>query len=461
VYAIEIVNSGNTQATGVVYEDLLTDPNLTLVPGTVQTNPPGLTVTEGNTAGDTTVEVQVGTIAGGGGTVVISYKATIRNPLVGGATQVANQGVVDSNELPDEPTDDPDTAPDDDPTVTPVTANPVLEAEKTDLLFTDADNNGVPSPGDTLVYAIEIVNSGNTQATGVVYEDLLTDPNLALVVGSVQTSHGTVTSGNTAGDTSVVVDVGTIPGGGGSVDISYQGTIAFPVPAGTTQVANQGVVTSNELPDEPTDDPETGPDDDPTVTPVLAAPVLEAEKTDSLRYDADGNGVPSPGDTLLYEVVIDNFGNTGATDVVFNDTPGEYTTLLVGSVNTSQGTVTSGNTAGDTSVAVDVGAIPAGGQVTIYFQVTIDDGLPPGVTQVANQGIVDSVELPDEPTDDPDTAPDDDPTETPVEVAPVGGITLPLRVPVLLAPWIRLAALFGLTLVSVGVVAWRWKTTSR
>jgi uncharacterized repeat protein (TIGR01451 family) len=69
-------------------------------------------------------------------------------------------------------------------------------------------------------------------------------------------------------------------------------------------------------------------------------------------------------------------------------------------------------------VTVDVGTIPGGGLVTISFQVTIDDPLPPGTTEVANQGTVTSNELPDEPTDDPDSPPDDDETRTPITIAP-------------------------------------------
>jgi len=414
LYEVRIVNSGNSAATGVTFSDT-PDPNTALVVGSVQTSR-GM-VTTGNGAGDTSVAVDIGTIPGGGGVVDISFQVTIDDPLPVGVTQVANQGLVSSNQLPPEPTDDPDTLPDDDPTVTPITAAPVLEAEKRDRLFADADGNGVPSPGDTLLYEVRIVNSGNGAATGVTFSDT-PDLNTALVVGSVQTSQGTVTTGNGAGDTSVAVDIGTIPGGGGAVDISFQVTIDSPLPAGVTRVANQGLVSSNELPVEPTDDPDTLPDDDPTVTPITAAPVLEAEKRDVLFTDADGNGVPSPGDTLLYEVRIVNSGNGAATGVTFSDTPDPNTALVVGSVQTSQGTVTSGNTAGDSTVAVDVGTIPGGGSVDISFRVRIDNPLPPGVTEVSNQGLVGSNELPDVPTDDPDTPPGGDETVTPVTATP-------------------------------------------
>ena len=43
----------------------------------------------------------------------------------------------------------------------------------------------------------------------------------------------------------------------------------------------------------------------------------------------------SPGDTLQYQITIVNSGNIAATEVVFTDTPGAYTRLVVGSVQTS------------------------------------------------------------------------------------------------------------------------------
>lgn len=184
--------------------------------------------------------------------------------------------------------------------------------------------------------------------------------------------------------------------------------------------------------------------------------MLEAEKTDGLFLDGDGNGIPSPGDTLLYEVIIVNSGNAAVTGVTFNDSPDPNTTLVVGSVQTSEGTVTRGNNPGDTTVAVDIGIIAGGGaSVTISFQVTISDPLPYRVTQVANQGIISSNELTDEPTDDPDTGPDDDPTVTPVTVpppTPIGGYIAPVSKIELLTPWIGLASLMAMIFLSTMLV---------
>jgi uncharacterized repeat protein (TIGR01451 family) len=413
LYNVTIRNSGNTAATGVVFTDM-PDSNTTLVVGSAQTSQG--TVTKGNTAGDTSVGVNIGTIPVGG-SVTISFRAVINDPLPDGVNRVVNQGIVSGSNFPAVPTDDPTTPAPGDPTVTPITLSPRIINSKIDKLFVDADANGVPSPGDTLLYQITIQNLGNGAAPGMKFSDV-PDVNTKLVVGSVQTSQGTVTKGNTAGDTSLSVDIGVIPARGASVTISFLVRINNPLQGGVVRISNQGVASGDTGPDVTTDDPNTPTPGDPTVTPVVAAPVLAADKAVSLFADPDGNGVSSPGDTLLYQVIIQNTGNTAATGVTFTDTPDANTALVAGSVHTSQGTVTGGN-AGTAPVAINIGTLPSGASVTISFQVTINNPLPPGVTRLVNQGVVNSNELPPVPTNDPTTPQSGDPTVTPVAVAPV------------------------------------------
>ncbi|MFK7958154.1 MAG: beta strand repeat-containing protein [Lysobacterales bacterium] len=415
-YTVNITNSGNIAATGVTFNDT-PDSNSQLVVGSVVVAPLGTVVT-GNTAGDTTVSVDLDTIPGGGASRSISFDVLIDDPLAAGVTQLSNQGVVGSNEVPDEPTNDPDTPADDDPTNTPLTAAPVLSAIKTDALLVDADSSGSASPGDTLLYTITISNTGSQGVTATFVNDNL-DPNVALVVGSVATSRGSVVQGNNPGDTNVEVDSGVIPGNGETAIVTFEVVVDNPLPAGTTVVTNQATISSAELPPIDTDDPDTPPDGDETDTPISTDPLLESFKSDALLTDNDADGIPSPGDVLRYTVLIDNVGNVGLTGLVFNDTPGVNTQLVAGSVVTTLGTVLMGNGGGDTDVSVDIGPLGGGGQVTVTFDVTIDNPLPAGVNQVANQGFVSSDQLPDEPTDDPDLGPEDDPTPTPVTVTPI------------------------------------------
>jgi uncharacterized repeat protein (TIGR01451 family) len=150
---------------------------------------------------------------------------------------------------------------------------------------------------------------------------------------------------------------------------------------------------------------------------VVGAPALTATKSATLAIDGDGDGSADPGDTLAYTVTIGNAGPGDAFAVAFADTPDPLTALVVGSVTTTQGAVTTGNGAGDTMVNVDVGTLAAASSVTIGFQVVIDDPLPDGVTQVANQGTV-SGSFATLTTDDPAAPGATDPTVTVLGAGP-------------------------------------------
>jgi uncharacterized repeat protein (TIGR01451 family) len=113
-----------------------------------------------------------------------------------------------------------------------------------------------------------------------------------------------------------------------------------------------------------------------------------ATKTGSLFSDADENGMTSPGDTLQYNVHLYNGTGEDVNDVVFTDTPDPNTSLVAGSVQATTGTVTLGNTAGDTSVRVDIGTLAYGQSVDILYHTTIANPFPTGVYTVTNQGVV-------------------------------------------------------------------------
>ena len=157
-----------------------------------------------------------------------------------------------------------------------------------------------------------------------------------------------------------------------------------------------------------------------------ATPIVTAPKVDVLINDIGGDGMVNPGDTLQYQITLDNSGDMDAVDVLFLDTPDAHTSLAVGSVTTSQGAITSGNTAGDTTVSVAVGTLAAlGSSVLITFDVSVLPGavLPAlGVGEVNNQGIVSGSNIADLLTDDPAVGGSQDPTSTPV--VPEPGVTL-------------------------------------
>ena len=200
---------------------------------------------------------------------------------------------------------------------------PLIEVDKSAALAPggDADSSGTVSPGDILRYTVTVTNSGTGAATNVVLTDPITDLNLTLVAGSVTADGGgVVVVGNAGGDSTVQVDWASLPGPSSTV-VTFDVVIANPVPVATSQVVNWATVASDELPDEPSDDPSTPADDDPTVVPLDAAPDVAVTKT-------DGVATASPGDTLTYVVTIENLGNTIAPNVTVTDMLPEHTTFL-------------------------------------------------------------------------------------------------------------------------------------
>ncbi|MCA1732011.1 MAG: DUF11 domain-containing protein, partial [Acidobacteria bacterium] len=297
---------------------------------------------------------------------------------------------------------------------------PAVSAAKDDALVNDVDGDGLAEPGDTLRYTIVITNSGTGDATSVALSDT-PDGNTALVVGSVTTTSGTVLSGNGAGDASVSVAVGTMAAFGSSTTITFDVLIDDPLPSGTTTVSNQGMVSGMNFSSLPTDDPALPGAADPTLTPISLVPLMSSAKTVEIIGGTDG--FARPGDTLRYTVTITNGGTEDAFGVVFTDTPDSNTALVNGSVTTTAGVVTSGNTAGDASLAVDVGTLIAGGgSVTIVFDVTIPDPLERNVLQIVNAGMIAGSNFTALQTDDPSLPGSADATA--VQIAPANIPTL-------------------------------------
>ena len=163
------------------------------------------------------------------------------------------------------------------------------------------------------------------------------------------------------------------------------------------------------------DEQNPGEPEDCTVFVDPAAPEIAVQKRDQL-LDGNGDGEANPGETLAYIIDIINVGDGDAEAVVFTDLAGDHlnTTLVAGSVGTSQGQITSGNGAGDTDVTVDIGPIGPNETVTVSFEVLIADPFPPNLSEVANQGQINGENFGTVLTDDPATAPQNDPTRTPI-----------------------------------------------
>ncbi|MEZ4683847.1 MAG: VWA domain-containing protein [Caldilineaceae bacterium] len=123
---------------------------------------------------------------------------------------------------------------------------------------------------------------------------------------------------------------------------------------------------------------------------VAVEPRLDFSKVDGLLVDRFDNpadaGKVTPGDTLQYTITIRNSGNGAAQQVLLEDTPDPNSSLIVGSVTTSKGTILVGNSSGDTQVAVLIGELAIGEEATVIFNVLILEGT--GTTLIRNQAFL-------------------------------------------------------------------------
>lgn len=399
-YTITTKLEGNSPVAALVLNDN-PDANTMLITGTVTTTIG--TVISGNGPGDTAVQVELGDFKIGD-EAQVAFDVMIRTPLPATVTRIGNQAFLNSANTPTVGSDDPATPNAvGDATFTTLLARAELAATKTDELLIDADSSGNPSPGDTLRYRVVISNDGNQSLAGVKFEDIL-DPNTELVAGSVVASQGLISTSSS----SVSVDVGTVPGNGGSVEIVFAVRINTSVPNGVTEVTNQGTLTSAVLADVVTDDPDFAGSFDPTRTSITAEANLYLTLRDLLYGDADGDQMVSKGDTLLYEARIFNNGNQGAVDIVYEHVFSPQLELVVETVRPNQS-----EDANDNTVKVKLPSLEGDDFAVItYIVKVVDTGSRGQLTTQSRATFTSGTEQKQVVSDDPDTATPSDPTVT-------------------------------------------------
>lgn len=283
----------------------------------------------------------------------------------------------------------------------------ILTATKTDVLLIDKNHDGVANPGDTLRYTVHLSNLKDlfgATISNIVFNDT-PDPYTELVVGSVTTTQGVIISGNNAGDARIQVDVGEVPDDS-SETITFDVLINNPLAAGIEQVVNQGVITYSPNTTVFSDDPDTTEPDDPTITPVVAAPDLGVTKADS--------GIRSGvGETITYTLAYGNAGNQDATGVVITETVPAHTFLASGA--SSQGWLCAPDQLAGSTCTLAMGDLAVGDQGTVDFAVTVVKPLPAGVDAIDN-----TVCIGDDGLNGPDLNSQDncDDESTPVDAAP-------------------------------------------
>jgi uncharacterized repeat protein (TIGR01451 family) len=342
-------NAGPATARGVTLRDLLPS-GLTVVSSNPPATGPGLRWNLGDLAGGTSGSIEV----------------VLRAPTTAiSGTTYTNVAVIDSPTSPDrDPSDDTSS------TVSTVRPNSDLEIVK----------SGPVAPmrsGSPVSYTLSYRNRGPSQALNVRIEDTLP---------AGFTFRSATPAPTTSANGVLAWDIGTLDANA-SGSITVNGMLMGE--GVTTTRTNTATISSPTTPD-----PTPG-NNSSTVDTTVQKPDLNITKTDNVTQ-------VRPGDTLTYEITVQNTGTAVATGVLLRETPPAGVTVLSPDWTAqSDGTYT-----------LQIGDLAAGQRVTRQFILVLPNPLPVGMTSVVN-----TVTVTDDGSEGTDPTPDNNistDTDTPM-----------------------------------------------
>ena len=250
-----------------------------------------------------------------------------------------------------------------------------------------ASGDAAPDEGDTVTFLIVVDNNGAAEATNVSLTDLLPP-------GLTATANNGVTSQGSYNAVTGIWTVGTIANGGSAM-LTLEGTVD--VGEGGNTISNITTAASGDQPD-----PDMiGDDLNESVTVDNNANLV------TVKTLASGNSTPAEGDTVTFQIVVDNNGTAQATNVSLTDLlPAGLTATAnngvasQGSYDAATGIWTIGTIAnGDSAMLTLEGTLDAGqGGNTIVNVTTAASGDQPDPTMAGDDltesvGTVDNADL--------------------------------------------------------------------
>ncbi|HDX9629516.1 TPA: DUF11 domain-containing protein [Bacillus cereus] len=331
-----ITNSGNTTANNVIFTDVI--PNgTTFIPNSFTVN--GTTIPNANPQNG----INIGNL-NSNASVTLSFQVnitTIPNPNpIPNKSSLQYSFIVDINEPPVSRT---------------VKSNKTFTQVNTaSVIATKTASSAFAAVGDTITYTTTLTNGGNTPANTPVFTDIL-PPELSFVPDSVQIN--TIPQLGFRPDSGISLD--SIPVGG-TTTISFQAIVGS-IPA-TNPTLNQSSTTYSIIVD-PTQPPVTETaTSNPTLVQINEATIQATKSVDRLFSDI------APGNSFLtYTVLLDNIGNSTATNIIFTDSIPNNTVFIEDSVRVGGVLLPGINPAN----GIPIGDIIAGDFINVTFRVQV------------------------------------------------------------------------------------------
>jgi len=341
-YTITLSNSGGGDVTGYGVTDPL-DPNL------VFDSASNGGVLAGNTVTWSNLTIPANS------SLVLTVGVTVVNPIPPGVTTIGNYAYATGGTAPNCSAV---------PTPSNCASIPVTAGAVT-IVKTVADANGdnLAAPGEALTYTITLSNTGGGDATLGLTDPL--DPNVVFV----SASNGGAYAGGVVSWTNL-----TVPANG-SLALTVVTTVANPLAAGVTSIANVAYATGSA----PADC--TAAPTPPSCAVIATAPAAGVAQLQIVK--SASAGTVEPGDTLVYTIAVGNVGTAAATNVVISD-PMPAGIASYAWTCAASGGAACANASGSGAVNQTIASIPPGGALTYTVAAVLSANPPSSITNVAN-----------------------------------------------------------------------------